>query len=68
MKGSRKVVLKYIKAKTRSNYQTAAMSAETLKSIYLDIVKDASRWQRYIDKLRQTYRGYPALQDEFKGL
>ncbi|WP_254568082.1 hypothetical protein [Oscillatoria sp. HE19RPO] len=63
-----KVVMQYIKGKTRSNYQTAAMYAETLKSIYLDIVKDASLWQRYIDKLRQTYRGYPALQDEFKGL
>jgi hypothetical protein len=63
-----KVVMQYINGKTRSSYNTAAMYAETLKSIYLDIVKDASLWQRYIDKLRQTYRGYPALQDEFKGL
>lgn len=63
-----KVVLTYIKGKTRSNYHTAAMYAQRLKSIYLDIVKDASLWQGYIDKLRQTYRSYPALQDEFKGL
>ncbi len=63
-----KVVMQYIKGKTRSDYRTAAMHAEMLKSIYLDILKDASQWQVYIDKLRQTYRGYPALQDEFKGL
>lgn len=63
-----KVVMQYINGKTRSNYQIAASYAQTLKSIYLDIVKDASGWQGYIDKLRQTYRNYPALQDEFKGL
>ncbi|MCT7991592.1 hypothetical protein [Laspinema olomoucense] len=63
-----KMVIKYIQAKTRANYQTAAMYAGTIKSIYLDILKDASLWQGYIDQLRQTYRRYPALQDEFKGL
>ncbi|AFY83147.1 SWIM zinc finger family protein [Oscillatoria acuminata] len=63
-----KVVMQHIQGKTRSNYQIAAMHAQMLKSIYLDILKDASGWQGYIDKLRQTYRGYPALQDEFKGL
>lgn len=63
-----RVVIKYIQGKTRSDYQIAASYAQTLKSIYLDIIKDASGWQGYIDKLRKTYRGYPALQDEFKGL
>ncbi|MCT7985356.1 hypothetical protein NG796_18955 [Laspinema sp. A4] len=63
-----KVMLKYIQNKTRANYQTAAMYAQTIKSIYLDILKDSSVWQGYIDQLRQTYRSYRALQDEFKGL
>lgn len=63
-----KVVIKYIQGKSRSDYYTAAMHAERLKSIYLDILKDASGWQGYIDQIRKIYRGYPALQDEFKGL
>ncbi|MCT7958018.1 hypothetical protein [Laspinema palackyanum] len=63
-----RVVIKYINGKTRSDYQIAARYAQTLKSIYLDIIKDASGWQGYIDKLRQTYRNYRALQDEFKAL
>lgn len=63
-----KGVMKYIKGKMHSNYKNAVLYAEMLKSIDLDLMKDASLWPGYLDQLRQIERSDPALSDQFKKL
>jgi len=57
-----------IDRKQRKYYAMAAGHARAIKAIYMDILKDATGWKTYWQQVRDRYRRYPALQDEFARL
>ena len=62
------IINRCIVARGRSNYRTAAEYAQTVKNIYLNLLKQPEQWDTYIKQLRLANKTLRAMQDEFSNL
>ncbi|MFQ6042652.1 MAG: SWIM zinc finger family protein, partial [Candidatus Poribacteria bacterium] len=62
------IIGRYIAARGRSNYAAAAEYAQTVKRIYLNLLKQPEQWDAYIKQLRLANKTLRAMQDEFRHL
>ena len=57
-----------ILARGRDNYKIAAQYAQTVKNIYVKILKQPSLWHSYITQILQSNKILRGLQEEFRNL
>jgi len=62
------IIDRYIAARGRDNYRAAAEYAETVKEIYLNLLKQPEQWDAYIEQLRKANKALRAMKDEFRNL